>query len=234
MFKKTIVFPAVLLLFVFQGTSALAGPFEIYVGFIAKSDPGVVAAIDQFFTTDDSKGYDVFLVEAVMSGDNPATHFVVARYDDYAAYDDLVGQRPTSLAWQNLIQGFLSSASPTTDGMGIVVVEHGEGWPERDEYVTVFNLNVRDAGKYVTAFNEMLNSDTGKAAPGSTLLMSVRFAGAAPTHYVVMSAPSFAALNNYIDTMFASDDYADFIDEVEDIRDVVGTAIYRKVKTWSN
>ena len=234
MLKKTLVIPAVLSLFVLQGTSALAGPFETYVGFTAKSDTGVVAAIDQFFTTDDSKGYDVFLVEAVMSGDNPATHFVVARYDDYAAYDDLVNQRPTSLAWQNLVQRYLASATPLANGMGIVVAEHGEGWPERDEYVTVFNLNVRDAGKYVTAFNEMLDSDTGKAAPGSTQLMSVRFAGAAPTHYVVMSAPSFAALNNYIDTMFASDDYADFIDEVEDIRDVVGTAIYRKVKTWSN
>jgi len=234
MLKKTLVIPAVLSLFVLQGTSALAGPFETYVGFTAKSDTGVVAAIDQFFTTDDSKGYDVFLVEAVMSGDNPATHFVVARYDDYAAYDDLVNQRPTSLAWQNLVQRYLASATPLANGMGIVVAEHGEGWPERDEYVTVFNLNVRDAGKYVTAFNEMLDSDTGKAAPGSTQLMSVRFAGAAPTHYVVMSAPSFAALNNYIDTMFASDDYADFIDEVEDIREVVGTAIYRKVKTWSN
>ncbi len=234
MHKKTIMIPAVLLLFVFHGTSALAGPFETYVGFTAKSDTGVVAAIDQFFTTSDSKGYDVFLVEAIMSGDNPATHFVVARYADYAAYDGLVGQRPTSLAWQNLVQGFLSSASPITDGMGIVVTEHGEGWPERDDYVTVFNLNVRDAEKYVKAFNEMLNSDTGKAAPGSTLLMSVRFAGASPTHYVVMSAPSFAALNNYLDTMFASDDYADFIDDVGDIREVVGTAIYRKVKTWSN
>ena len=119
-----------------------------------------------------------------------------------------------------------------TNGFGVIRADYGEGWPERDNFVMVYSINVQDSAAYAKAFDKLAKTETGKKAPGITRLMENRSAGQAPTHYVVMSAPSFSSLNEYLDVMFASDDYKKFSGDVEDIRTVVGTATYRKVKAW--
>ena len=75
---------------------------------------------------------------------------------------------------------------------------------------------------------------SGRKAPGETRLQEKR-AGIGPrgfTHLVVITAPSFVALNEYLDTLHASDDYAAFAKEVASISSLEGTAFYKRVKTW--
>lgn len=229
---KTILVPITLLL-IFRSASVLAGPFETFTGFTAQNPGAVVAGIDEFFASDDSQGYEVILVETMFAGDSPVTHFIVAEYDDYAAYEALTNKRADSLAWHRVVQSVLAAATPVAEGMGIMVADYGEGWPEQD-YVVVIDLSVTDAQRYLKAFEKLLKTDASQKAPGITRLMALRGAGATEaSHYVVMSGPTFAALNDYLDMLFSSDDYADFVDDVADIRSIVGTSIYKKVKAWS-
>jgi hypothetical protein len=231
--KKIIALSAVFLTLWLTSAVAQAGRFETYIGFTVESPAAVVAALDEFFQSEDSQGYTVHLVASVFDGEDPATHYIVAEYDDYASYEKLAARRPASLAWHQVVQSVLASATPVGNGMGIIRADYGEGWPEQD-YVAVIGLAVQDAKKYTKAFDKLSRSKTGGKAPGSTRLFENRGAGAAPSHYAVMSAPSFTALNEHLDRLFASDDYADFADEVEDIRSITSTAIYRKVGSWSN
>lgn len=229
---KTILFPITLLL-MFRSAGVLAGPFETFNGFSAQNPGAVVAAIDEFFASDDSQGYEVILVESLFAGDSPVSHYIVAEYEDYAAYEALVNKRADSLAWHRVVQSVLAAATPIAEGMGIMVADYGEGWPEQD-FVVVIDLSVKDAQRYAKAFDKLSKTDMSQKAPGVTRLMALRGGGASEaTHYVVMSGPTFAALNDHLDTLFASDDYADFVDDVEDIRSIVGTSIYKKVKAWS-
>ncbi|MDJ0927579.1 MAG: hypothetical protein QNJ73_08000 [Gammaproteobacteria bacterium] len=233
MIRKTFLPSVTTLALAFGTTAALAAPIETYLGVAAKSPAGVVSAIDSFFATDDAKGYEVYLVASVFDGDDPATHFVVADYDSYEAYDKLVAKRPGSLAWANTMASFMSSADPVRDGMGVIRASYGEGWPERDNYVMVISIDVTDRSAYGKAFTKLAESEVGKQAPGITRLIENRSAGNASTHYVVMSAPTFASLNEHLDRLFTSDAYEDFNDDVKNIRTIVGSASYRKIKTWS-
>ncbi|UCG72411.1 MAG: hypothetical protein JSV45_14380 [Chromatiales bacterium] len=230
--RKTLLASASLLALSLGSTAALADVMETYVGINARSPGDVVAAIDRFFSTDAAKGYKVFLVRSVFDGADPASHFLVSEYDSYAAYEDMVGKRYSSDAWGNAMGAVLAAGTPIRNGFGIIRADYGEGWPERDNFVMVYSINVTDSAAYAKAFDKLANSETGKKAPGITRLMENRSAGQAPTHYVVMSAPSFASLNEHLDMMFASDDYKKFSDDVEDIRTIVGTATYSKVKAW--
>ena len=233
MIRKSMLLFSSSLTLLFGGSAALADPFETFVGVVAKSPEGVVAAIDQFFATDEAEGYRVFLVESVFDGDRPATHFVVGEYDSFASYEALVERRENSLAWHQAVAAFTAATKPVANGIGITRAAYGEGWPDRDNFVAVFDVAVTDAAKYAKAFDKLANSDIGKKAPGITRLMETRYAPSGASHYVLMSGPSFAALNEHLDMMFASDEYDDFNDDVKNIRKVVGTALYRKVKAWS-
>lgn len=232
--KKSITLAiASLLALTFGSAAVVADPVETYIGFKVRSPSAVVGALDSLFNSEAGKGSKVFLVRAIFDGDDPATHFLVSEYDSFADYDKMTASRVRSGRWGNAMAAVNAAADPIRSGIGIVRADYGEGWPARDNFIMVFSLNVRDAAAYAKAFDKLANSETGKLAPGTTRLLENRSAGAAPTHYVVMSAPSFAALNEHLDTMFASKDYEKFNDDVEDIREVVGTASYRKVKAWS-
>lgn len=216
-----------------NGAAALADPVETYIGVNARSPAGVVAAMDRFFATDEAKGSKVFLVRSMFDGDDPATHFLVSDYDSYKQYEEMIGKRIRSDAWGNAMAAVMASSDMVRNGFGIVRANYGTGWPERDNFVMVFSLDVKNAAAYAKAFDKLARSETGQKAPGITRLMENRSAGVAPSHYVVMSAPSFSALNEHLDMMFASDDYDDFNDDVKNIRTIVGTATYRKVRAWS-
>jgi hypothetical protein len=212
--------------------TAVADPVETYIGLNAAAPSAVVSALDTLFASDAGKGSKVYLVRSVFDGEDPVTHFLVSEYDNFADYDKMTASRVRSSGWGDAMAAVNRHAEPIRSGIGIIRADYGSGWPDRDNFIMVFSLKVADANKYAEALDELANSDIGKQAPGITRLLENRSAGAAPSHYVVMSAPTFAALNEHLDAMFASEAYADFNDEVSDIRDIVGTSSYRKVKVW--
>jgi hypothetical protein len=54
------------------------------------------------------------------------------------------------------------------------------------------------------------------------------------THLVAIGAPTFAALNNYLDQLFASDEFADFQDAVGETRRLTWRAQAIRVQTWAD
>ena len=230
--KRITLSIASLLALTFGSAVVSADPVETYLGLDVSSPTAVVGALDSLMNSDAGKGSKVYLVRAIFDGDDPATHFLVSEYDSFADYDKMTASRVRSGAWGNAMAAVNAAADPVTSGIGIIRADYGEGWPDRDNFVMVYSLNVKDAGKYAKAFDKLANSDIGKQAPGITRLLENRSAGAAPSHYVVMSAPTFAALNEHLDAMFASKAYEDFSDDVSGIRTIVGTASYLKDKVW--
>lgn len=222
-----------LLALTFSGGALAADPVETYIGFDVESPSAVVAALDGLFATEAARGSKLFLVRSLFDGDDPATHFLVSEYDSYADYDAMTAQKVRSGDWANAMRAIDNAGVPVRSGFGIIRANYGEGWPDRDNFIMVYSIDVKDAGAYAKALDKLANSEIGKKAPGITRLLENRSAGVAPTHFVVMSGPSFAALNEHLDAMFASKAYKDFNDDVEDIRTIVGTATYRKVKVWS-
>lgn len=213
-------------------TAAVADPVETYIGLDAAAPSAVVSALDTLFASDAGKGSKVYLVRSIFDGEDPVTHFLVSEYGSFADYDKMTASRVRSSGWGDAMAAVNRHAEPIRSGIGIIRADYGSGWPDRDNFIMVFSLRVTDANTYAKALDKLANSDVGKQAPGITRLLENRSAGAAPSHYVVMSAPTFAALNEHLDAMFASDAYEDFNDDVSDIRDIVGTSSYRKVKVW--
>jgi hypothetical protein len=90
-------------------------------------------------------------------------------------------------------------------------------------------MEVRDAGVYRAALKK-LNDAIGN--PGVLRLVAVRSGPVDMTHAVLIGADDFAAVNEYLDDLYASDAFATFLDEVGDIRTVKNIAMYRRVGAW--
>ena len=68
----------------------------------------------------------------------------------------------------------------------------------------------------VKAFNEYMNTALAKKAPGLIRLLASR-AGSESSHLVIFSAPSFAALNEFLDAHSGAKEMEDFLSKVEGI-----------------
>ncbi len=179
-----------------------------------------------------SGGYrpTVTLVQNTINGPSDQTHTVLVEHPDYEsqqAWNERVGQTPAAqLVFAR------STDNQECDNQGLVI--ELASWGDRDAewgFNAVFPVTTSDADAYVAAVADLLTSDTGENAPGATILYESR-AGSTSTHVVAVLAPDFATLNNYLDTLFQSDDFANFVDEVSEIRSLGLRTQNRRVRTW--
>ncbi len=166
------------------------------------------------------------LDETLWNGESDATHAVILEYPDHQsleAWFDRIGENPA--AWMQLMNSI--SASATCPSEGLAVQRGAWGDTEADwSYYAVYPLNVTDVGLYMDAFEE-LAEEIADDLPGSLYIFENRAGLAGVTHFAVFFSPSLAALNEYLDTLQESDDFADFLDVVGSIR-TVGTATQRR------
>jgi hypothetical protein len=114
------------------------------------------------------------------------------------------------------------------DSMVAVVADYGK--PRHTAgYLLVYLVNVQDAGVYAAALKDM-NDALGN--PGVLRLVAMRSGSRAVTHAVLIGGDDFAAVNNYMDKLYASDAFRTFVSKVSDIRSVVHIESYRKVGAW--
>ncbi len=173
----------------------------------------------------------VTLVQNTFNGVSNLTHTVLLEFPDYEslqAWTQRVGQTPAAqLALER------SAGNQDCSNQGIVVER--ASWGNRDAewgYNAVFPVTTSDAETYAAALEDLSTSDTGENEPGATILYESR-AGSADTHIVVILAPDFSSLNNYLDTLFQSDDFEDFLDAVSEIRSIGVRTQSRRVRTWA-
>jgi hypothetical protein len=112
--------------------------------------------------------------------------------------------------------------------LSIVVADMGK--PRHDAgYLAAFVMQVSDPASYVAALTD-LNKAIGN--PGVLRLVSLRSGSTEATHAVLVGGNDFAAVNEYLDKLFASDAYRTFNGKVGDIRTMRSVNMYRRVSAW--
>ena len=210
--------------------NAGADPVENVIGLTVTSPGAFVASMDRLFASGAMDGYELSLWANAFDGSNPATHTIVARFEDYEAHDRLTAQRLQHPAWAQF--GLAVRDLSTVDSTAMIVERLAEGSVEPDHRAAAaFSVSVSDPAAYAAALSRMLDATDG---PGSTRLVEIRFGGEGATHAVVTSAPSLAALNEWTDELFASDAYRRFAADVASIREVRTVSGYSLVKRWGD
>ena len=184
---------------------------------------------DVYASLDGGERPTVSLMINFLNGPNDQTHTVLTEHDDYESFDAWGGALQTPEA-ALIIERAEDLAVCENEGL---LIERAS-WGDRDaewRNNAVFPVTTSDAEAYAAALDELFTSETGANAPGATILYESR-AGSTITHVVVALAPSFAALNDYLDTFFQSDDYEDFVDDVAEIRTVGVRTQSIRYRTW--
>ena len=213
-----------------MATTASADPVENVIGLEVTSPGALVASLDRLFASGAMDGYELSLWANSFDGTNPATHTIVARFDDYAAHDRLTQQRLGHPGWAQFGLAVRDISSVTSTGL--LIERFSEGRVEAGHRAgAAFIMAVSDPAAYATAFARFMDATDN---PGSARLVESRFGGQGMTHAVVISAPSLAEMNEYFDELFAGDAYEDFIDDVGDIRTIRTVNNYTLIKRWDN
>lgn len=203
---------------------------ERYVSFDVHNPKALMSALDTFHESKVMEGSTRSLWAAQFDGSSPVSHVLVIGYEDYAELQMMDERVQPSQAWDDYLEASADTSDVMAVSLGVQQLVDGDGWHNHGAAM-VFNMTVSDAGRYATAFNRLIGSAEN---PGSVRLIQMRAGGEGASHIAAITAPDFTTLNTYIDELFASRDYARFIDEVSDIRRINNTAIYRRVRTWDN
>jgi hypothetical protein len=208
---------------------AKAGPVEAVYGLKVSDAGAIVSALDTLFQADSMKGNQATLWAAAFTGTRPATHVVAATFDSYQAMDEANTRRLNSDAWHQ----YMKTATGVSELTGSLLLSQVGSWGEGGNQHgagAAFNMTVSDPARYAAAFDKMVKS---YGAKGMMRLMAVRAGGEGVTHIVLVTAPTMAELNAFLDGLFASDAYRTFNGEVADIRKLHTVNMYQRVKTWT-
>ena len=206
--------------------NAHAQPFEVLVPFDGISSSAAQAAMSDMFSDPDMQNARATLYAADF-GVEGYTHLIVADYDDYAERDDRDAIRRASHGWSRF-QLAMQDAEFHGINMAGVLADHGE--PRHTAaYLAAFIANVSDPAAYAQALADL---DAAQGNPGVLRLVALRTGDRTATHAVLVGGESFAAVNTYLDELFASDAFAEFADSVSGIREIVRVSTYRRLGAW--
>lgn len=219
---STIVFIASMLI----SASAQAQQFEAVYSLHGVSSSEAEAAMEDLFSDPAMTDARVTLYAADF-GVRDGSHKIVADFDSYAERMARGDKRRASHGWSRWQLAMLDAEFVAAE-MVAVVADYGK--PRHTAgYLLVYLVNVQDAGVYAAALKDM-NDALGN--PGVLRLVAMRSGSRAVTHAVLIGGDDFAAVNNYMDKLYASDAFRTFVSKVSDIRSVVHIESYRKVGAW--
>jgi hypothetical protein len=204
-----------------------------YTDCLVHDVPSLEAAISSFYDTlDDTVKPVIYLDEWLWNGEFDVTHRVVVAYPDYAALEALrgsIGDNPAP--WLVASESIQHAADCRTDGLSVM----RGAWGDQETqavYWQVYGISTSDSAGYAAALADLSEAQEEEAA-GPVLLFENRAGISGDTHLVVLGAPTLTRLNEYLDQLFASDDFADFQDEVGDDRRLTWRAQARRMRTWA-
>jgi len=195
--------------------------------------PSLEGAISRFYNTlDNSVKPTIYLDEWLWNGEFDVTHRVIVAYPDYAALEALRGSVASNPApWLVASASFDQASDCRTDGLSVL----RGAWGNQDAqpvYWQVYGVSTSDGAGYAAALADLAEAQEDEAV-GPVLLFENRAGISGDTHLVVLGAPTLTSLNEYLDQLFASDDFADFRDEVGDTRRLTWRAQARRARTWT-
>jgi hypothetical protein len=203
-----------------------------YVDCEVDDSASVIAAITRFYDSleGDAKPA-VFLDQWIWNGEDPSTHRILIAYPDYAALEAFRSSVVGSAA--ALAIGNTLDAVADCNSNGLAVLRGAWGNQEaQSTYFAVYGISTTDSAAYAAALENLAESQAN-LAPGSILLFENRAGIRSDTHLVVIGAPTLAGLNTYLDALFASDDFADYGEEVGPIRTVTSRSQAFRMRVWA-
>jgi hypothetical protein len=229
--KKVLALFSGLFLCVFC-TSATAQVEQVYSN-IVTDETAFVEELDAWFKSPDVKNpQTISLLRTVVNGESAITHNLVLDYADYDKWDASMDAAYKSNDFAKMQRRLSGVATGNIEALYLLVTDNGRSAEEGD-YIFVVAVEVATGGDeaYVAAINEYMNTDLAKKAPGFIRLLACR-AGADYTHLVIFSAPTFAAVNKFLDAHSGSKEMEDFVSKVEGISNATGTSIHKVIKVW--
>jgi hypothetical protein len=211
--------------------SALA-QVEQLISYTVTDEATFVESFDEWFASDESDyGQTATLVTAIADGSNPATHYLVLNYPDFASYEAAIDGVAVSDDFAKLERRISGIMAANGDSIYLHRLDNGKSEKEGDFLYTV-SFNIAGAESiFLAAQEEMINSELGEKAPGILKLVANR-AGGDSSHLAIISAPSLAALNKFLDIHSGNKDWEEFQNKVGGIVASTGSSFLRVVKIW--
>lgn len=207
---------------------SFAQQFEAVHAIDYDSSSQAKAALGSLMQDEALKGAHVTLYAKEFGGPGPS-HLVV---EDFDGYSDYVGSREKRLASHGWAKYLLQAADADYMGSSLVMVVDDHGAARRTAgYLVAYLIKTNDAATYRSALADL---DDAIGNPGVLRLAAMRTGTMAHTHAVLIGGSDFAAVNKYLDKLFASDAFAEFVKRVGDTREVVGVDMYRRVAVWGD
>ena len=225
--KTTLLGTLLVLLASFGSISAHAQVEQVTE--LTVTNPGaMVATLDQYLASGGMSADSVTLLAHVHDGVNPATHTVVAIYDDLETLETAMEARPTSAAWATLLRSTASISQANSTALAIQKRTWGDDLWEAGGYLAAVMVNTADSASWLAAMDEW-NSDNKVRNPGMIRIVKLR--GAPANHAVLVGASDYADLINFMEGVEASAEFATLRGAAE--AQVIGTTYYRAVKVWN-
>jgi len=225
--KKTLV-PAGAAALLALSMVAKAQTVEAVVGLELDNPRAFYSAMEEMFESGALDGYDIRVWVNAFDGANPATHTLVGMFDDYESHQELTRQRLDHRGWVEFLLAVEGVSVATSNSMAVELFKAGE-LQDDHRSIVAFIMTVTDPAAYAPALTQ-LTEDVGH--PGSLRLMQLRFGGDGASHAALLSAPDSVAMNEYLDELISSDEYAEFVDDVSDIRTIQTVNYYALARHW--
>lgn len=205
---------------------------EHVISFFATDEATLIESLDEWFAHKDSKfGQTAWLASNVASGSNENTHYLVLNYPDYKSLQAALDGISKSAAFAKMERHLSGAVTGNGSSVYLKLIDNGKSEKAGDFlYASGFELTGSEQ-VFLAAQKEMIESALGKKAPGMLKIVSAR-AGGDSSHLAVLSAPSFAALNEFLDMHSGNSDWEKFQSKVGEMTEFTGASFLRVLKVW--
>ena len=197
-----------------------------------ESEAAFIDGLNRFYETMAGGFRPVILLDDIVwNGSDESTHRLIFAYADYEEYEVFQGRLADTPEATLVIESTSEIAECNNERLSL---ERGF-WGRQGSDLTFIGLVpifTSAPAQYAEAFADLANSEIGSSAPGGVGIFESRAGGDGVSFFVTYSAPSMSALNEWVDALTQSDDFADFVEEVGEIRSLGSTAQLRRIRTW--
>lgn len=214
-------------LLMFCGVSAHAQVEQVTT--LTVTDPrGMIATIDQYQMAGESKASSVSLLAHMHDGVDPATHTVVAIFDDLDTMAASLEGRVGSAAWATLLRSASGISQATSNALAMQKRTWGDNAWEEGGYLAAVLVNAANSADWLAAMDAWNRSNKVRN-PGMVRVVKLR--GAPANHAVLIAGADYADVINFMEGVEASAEFKTLQGAAE--AQVVGSTYYRVVKVWN-
>ena len=195
-----------------------------------------VEAMNDLMSTKWGKSFPaaVSVHQYAFNGYDDATHVVVLNYDNpqdlgagTASFNDPV--------FQSFFAKTSAIAEPVEQALNMKLISGGNQDPENNQAYTIFRMQVKDPAEYAAAYSKLTKAqeDAGNTAGSYGLRQLVGGDTRYYTHYAYTSAASIGDAMASAETMYSSDSFAKFAEEISENRRLMNISILVNVVNYN-